>query len=185
MGLGGVWGAQLKTSDLPGPSAARERAIRALRSQSEDSKEREALKQDLRQLYASAWREDVPEEDREWAQTYRDVCTEWDKLRRRTSVGQSAYESYLQSSGGVFDGEPAPLWSKLTRRAKEAWRAFAECVEEAPRDESELAAAKAAAREYWDDLWREAPPWESDPAQVHWLAAVRAARAALATYAPP
>jgi hypothetical protein len=59
-------------------------------------------------------------------------------------------------------------------------------VEDAPEGESELATAEAAAREYWDTLYREAPPWDSDPVQVHWLAAVRAARSkALAEDVPP
>ncbi|WP_437544608.1 hypothetical protein WME97_36300 [Sorangium sp. So ce367] len=42
------------------------------------------------------------------------------------------------------------------------------------------------AREYWDTLYREAPPWNSDPDQAHWRAAVRAARAkAQADDGPP
>ncbi|WP_438027406.1 hypothetical protein [Sorangium sp. So ce233] len=106
------WYRQQEDASLPGPSAARERALAAARRANED---REAVQQALRELHASAWREDVPE------------------------------------------------------------------------DESELATAEAAAREYWDARWREAPPWDSDPAQTHWLAAVRAARrtsAALASFVP-
>ncbi|WP_437588392.1 hypothetical protein [Sorangium sp. So ce1000] len=61
-----------------------------------------------------------------------------------------------------------------------------DAVENAPEGESELATAEAAARETWDSLYREAPPWESDPAKMHWLAAVRAARRrALADDGPP
>jgi hypothetical protein len=180
-----VWAAFLKDSAFPGPSAARERSLHALRSQSKDPKEREALDQALRELYASAWQEDAPEEDREWAQAYRKVCTDWVNHHRWKSAGQSAYEGYLQSSDGTFYGEPAPpqlVGDQL------AWRAFAERVENAPDDESELATAEAAAGAYWDEIRREAPPWTSDSAQMHWLAAVRAARkalAALAEYVPP
>ncbi|WP_437620427.1 hypothetical protein [Sorangium sp. So ce1151] len=49
-------------------------------------------------------------------------------------------------------------------------------VVEAPEGESVLATAEAAVWEYWDTLYREAPPWNSDPDQAHWLAARRAAR---------
>ncbi|WP_437996967.1 hypothetical protein WMF26_39525 [Sorangium sp. So ce185] len=49
-------------------------------------------------------------------------------------------------------------------------------VEDAPEGESEPETAAAAAWEYWDAHYREAPPWDSDPDQAHWLAALRAAR---------
>ncbi|WP_437926507.1 hypothetical protein WMF37_47130 [Sorangium sp. So ce291] len=166
------WGA---APELPGPSAARERAIKALPA----PEHREALaarEQELQALYATAWREDVPEEDQIWAAMYRDTCTMWINSRRRNALAQSAYEGYLQSSDGRFNGEPAPRWSSLSYLASEPWCSFVDRVEEAPEGESEPATAAAAAREYWDTLYKEAPPWDSDPAQAHWLAAVRAAR---------
>ncbi|WP_437675421.1 hypothetical protein [Sorangium sp. So ce131] len=167
------WGAGLP--EYPGRAAARERAIRAL----PDAKDRDELlsrKQELRELYASAWREDVPEEDREWAQAYRDTCTRHVMRRRRDAIARSAYEAYLQSSGGLFDGAPGRPWPSLSHHTSEPWRAFADRVDDAPDGEGELATAEAAAREYWDTLYREAPPWDSDPAQAHWIAAVRGAR---------
>ncbi|WP_437575379.1 hypothetical protein [Sorangium sp. So ce887] len=185
------WGAGLP--EYPGPSAARERALRAERERAlrappvpDDRDEWLTRQQELRDLYASAWREDVPEEDREWAQAYRDCCTGHVNRRRHDAIARSAYESYLQSSGGVFDGAPGRPWANLSRHASEPWRAFADRVEDAPDGESEIETAEAAAREYWDTLYREAPPWDGDPDQAHWLAAVRAARAkALADYVLP
>ncbi|WP_437276570.1 hypothetical protein WME90_35740 [Sorangium sp. So ce375] len=185
------WGAGLP--EYPGPSAARERALRAERDQAlqappvpGDRQGWLTRQQELRELYASAWREDVPEEDREWAQAVRDCCTRHVYRRRRDAIAQSAYEGYLQSSGGVFDGAPGRPWPNLSRHASEPWRAFVDRVDDAPEGESELATAEAAAREYWDTLYREAPPWNSDPDQAHWLAAVRAARAkAQADDSPP
>ncbi|WP_433933829.1 hypothetical protein AB3662_05335 [Sorangium cellulosum] len=178
------WGGTLNSVNLPGPSAARNRTLLV---QWRDGKDLEAVKQALRELYASAWREDVPEEDRAWAEAYREMCTSWVTDHRRGAVAQSAYEAYLQNSDGILDGEPAPPWPGRWHHDARPWLAFAERVEDAPEDESELATAEAAAREYWDARWREAPPWYSDPAQTHWLAAVRAARrtsAALASFVP-
>jgi len=161
-----------KDVNLPGPSAARERA---LLSSWRETKDRGALKQALREIYTTAWREDVPEEDREWAQTYRHYCADWIHDHRRTAVVEAAYGAYLQSSDGMFDGERAP--PRLIRGCDfKPWRFFVERVEDAPDDESERATAEAAVREFWDARWREAPPWDSDPDQVHWLAAVRAAQ---------
>jgi hypothetical protein len=171
---------------LPGPSAARNRALWDARRQNTNLEESAALQQELRELYASAWREVVPEEDREWAESYRHHCVYWVNGRRRNAVAQIAYEGYLQSSDGLFDGQPARPWPNLTRLASEPWCCFVDAVEDAPEGESELATAEAAVCEYWDSLYREAPPWDSDPAQVHWLAAVRAARKeALAEDVPP
>ncbi|WP_437717137.1 hypothetical protein WMF45_12415 [Sorangium sp. So ce448] len=177
------WGAGLP--EYPGPTAARERAIRAL-PDAKDRNEWASRKQELLEIYASAWREDVPDEDREWAQAYRDCCTGHVNRRRLEAIARSAYESYLQSSGGVFDGAPGRTWPNHTDRELEPWRAFAERVDDAPEGESELEMAEAAAREYWDTLYRDAPPWDSDPDRAHWLAAARAARAkALAGYELP
>ncbi|WP_437724333.1 hypothetical protein [Sorangium sp. So ce861] len=167
------WYRQQEEANVPGPSAARERALVAARRASKDL---EAIQQALRELHASAWRDDVPEEDRAWAEAYRETCAYWVTVHRRDAVAQSAYEAYLQSSDGILDGEPAPPWPKRSHRDSKPWLAFADRVEDAPEDESEIATAEAAAREYWDARWREAPPWENDPAQAHWLAAVRAAR---------
>ncbi|WP_437690517.1 hypothetical protein [Sorangium sp. So ce176] len=178
------WYRQQEDASLPGPSAARERALAAAWRANKD---REAVQQALRELHASAWREDVPEEDRVWAEAYRETCTSWVTDHRRDAVAQSAYEAYLQSTDGLLDGEPARPWPKPWHHDARPWLAFAERVEDAPEDESELATAEAAAREYWDARWREAPRWDSDPAQTHWLAAVRAARrtsAALASFVP-
>ncbi|WP_437912748.1 hypothetical protein WME73_37805 [Sorangium sp. So ce302] len=185
------WGAGLP--EYPGPSAARERALRAERDQAlqappvpGDRQGWLTRQQELRALYASAWRDDVPEEDREWAQAVRDCCTRHVNRRRRDAIAQSAYESYLQSSGGVFDRAPGRPWPNLSHHASEPWRAFVDRVDDAPDGESEIETAEAAAREYWDTLYREAPPWDSDPDQAHWLAAVRAARAkAQADDSPP
>jgi hypothetical protein len=177
------WG--LLLPGLTGPSAERERALEALPFP-RDRKEYEARKQELRDLHARAWGEDLPEEDREWAESYRHACMDSVNRRRRDAVAQSAYEGYLQSSDGLFNGEPARPWPNLTGYASKPWRCFVNRVEDAPEGESELATAEAAVREYWDSLYREAPPWDSDPAQRHWLAAVRAAqRKALADDAPP
>ncbi|WP_437607375.1 hypothetical protein WMF20_42135 [Sorangium sp. So ce834] len=171
---------------LPGPSAARNRALWDASSHCTDTKEYRALQQELRDLYASAWRDDVPEEDREWAESYRHACMNEVNGRRRSALAQSAYEGYLQSSDGLFNGEPARPWSSLTGLASDPWRALVDAVEDAPEGESELATAEAAAREFWDSLYREAPPWDSDPAKTHWLAAVHAARRkALADDVPP
>lgn len=161
--------------ELPGPSAARERALRAPPIP-DDPKELTEREQELRALYASAWREDVPEEDRVWAAMYRDTWTMWVNNRRRMTLAQSAYEGYLQSSDGRFGGEPARPWMSLSHRASEPWCSFVDRVLEAPEGESDLATAQAAVWEYWDTLYREAPPWDSDPDQAHWLAALRAAR---------
>jgi hypothetical protein len=145
-----------------------------------------AAHQALRELYASAWREDVPEKDREWAESYRHACMAKVNDRRRDALAQCAYEGYLQSSDGLFNGEPARPWPNLPYLASDPWRAFVDAVEDAPEGESELATAEAAVREYWDSLYREAPPWDSDPAQKYWLAAVRAVRKkALADDGPP
>ncbi|WP_437722273.1 hypothetical protein [Sorangium sp. So ce861] len=161
--------------EYPGPSAARERAIKALPPPA-NRVELAAREEELRALYASAWREDVPEEDRVWAAAYRDICTLSVNGRRRSAIAQSAYEGYLQSSGGLFNGEPARPWQQLTVRAGEPWCSFVDRVEDAPEGESESATAEAAVWEYWDTLYREAPRWNSDPHQAHWLAALRAAR---------
>jgi hypothetical protein len=104
--------------ELPGPSAARERVLRALPFP-EDRKARAALEDELRALYASAWREDAPEEDRLWARLYRETCTMWVNFRRRDALAQSAYEGYLQSSDGRFNldfarAEPFRNSGKLT-----------------------------------------------------------------------
>lgn len=172
-------------TEFPGPRATRERALRASLSQSKDPEGSKAIRQALRELYASAWRDDVPEEDREWAEAYRRTCVRSVNHDRWNSVAQHAYEGYLQSSGGVFGGKPAPPWPALIIRDAEPWEAFVRRVEEAPADEPEPATAEAAAREYWDTLWQESPPLDSDRAREHWLAAVRAAREALAAYVPP
>ncbi len=170
----GYWGG-VGVPEYPGPSAARDRAIRALPfpANREELSERE---QELHALYASAWREDVPEEDRIWAEAYREICMMSVNSRRRKALAQSAYEGYLQSSDGRFGGEPAPPWASLSHHGSEPWCSFVDRVEDAPEGESETATAEAAAWEYWDTLYRVAPPWDSDPAQAHWLAAVRAAR---------
>ncbi|XXX75277.1 hypothetical protein WMF30_47280 [Sorangium sp. So ce134] len=171
---------------LPGPSAARNRALWDASSRCTHTKEYWALQQELRDLYTSAWRDDVPEEDREWAESYRQACVNEVNRRRRDAVAQSAYEGYLQSSDGLFNGEPARPWLNLRGYDSDPWRALVDAVEDAPEGESELATAEAAAREYWDSLYREAPPWGGDPAKMHWLAAVRAARRrALADDVPP
>ncbi|XXX74639.1 hypothetical protein WMF30_44015 [Sorangium sp. So ce134] len=165
--------------------ATRERALRAMPI-SVDGAEWLSRNRELRALYASAWRGDVPEEDREWAQVYRDCCTTHVTGRRRDAIARSAYESYLQSSGGRFDGEPGRPWPMLSHYTSEPWRAFADRVEDAPVGESEVETAEAAAREFWETLYAKFPAWDSDPDQAHWLAAVRAARAkALACDAPP
>ncbi|WP_437294636.1 hypothetical protein [Sorangium sp. So ce426] len=161
--------------EYPGPSAARERAIKALPPPA-NREELAAREEELRALYASAWREDVPAEDREWAAAYRDICTLSVNDRRRSAIAQCAYEGYLQSSDGLFDGEPARPWRELSVRAVEPWCSFVDRIEDAPEGESEPATAEAAVWEYWDTLYQAAPPWDSDPAQSHWLAAVRAAR---------
>ncbi|WP_437722275.1 hypothetical protein [Sorangium sp. So ce861] len=177
------WGAGLP--EYPGPMATRERALRAMPI-SVDGAEWLSRNRELRALYASAWRGDVPEEDREWAQVYRDCCTMHVTGRRRDAIARSAYESYLQSSGGLFDGEPSRPWPMLSHYTSGPWRAFADRAEDAPEGESELATAEAAAREFWETLYAKFPPWDSDPDQAHWLAALRAARAkALAGDAPP
>ncbi|XXX74633.1 hypothetical protein WMF30_43985 [Sorangium sp. So ce134] len=160
---------------LPGPSAARERALRALPAP-DDPRELTAREQELRALYASAWRDDVPEEDRIWAARYRETCMLWVNHRWRDALAQSAYEGYLQSSDGRFGGEPAGPWRSVSAFAKEPWCSFVDRVEDAPEGESEPETAAAAAWEYWDARYREALPWDSDPAQAHWIAAVRAAR---------
>ncbi|WP_437645423.1 hypothetical protein [Sorangium sp. So ce362] len=161
--------------EYPGPSAARERAIKALPPPA-NREELAAREEELHALYASAWGEDVPEEDRVWAAAYRDICTLSVNGRRRSAIAQGAYEGYLQSSDGLFDGEPARPWRELSVRAGEPWCSFVDRIEDAPEGESETATAEAAAREYWDTLYRVAPPWDSDPDQAHWLAALRAAR---------
>ncbi|WP_437777169.1 hypothetical protein [Sorangium sp. So ce1097] len=166
------WGA---ASELPGPSAARDRAIRALPPPA-SREELASREEELRALYATAWREDVPEEDRIWAAMYRDTWTMSINYRWRRALAQSAYEGYLQSSDGRFGGEPARPWRSLSHHASEPWCSFVDRVVEAPEGESEPATAEAAVWEYWDTLYREAPPWESDPDQAHWLAALRAAR---------
>ncbi|MGK4001195.1 hypothetical protein WMF31_01120 [Sorangium sp. So ce1036] len=166
---------EVAAPELPGPSAARERALRALPAP-DDPKERTVREQELRALYASAWREDVPEEDRIWAAVYRELCTLWVNHRRRRALAESAYEGHLQSSDGRFGGAPAQPWSSLGVFGQEPWCSFVDRIEDAPEGESELETAEAATWEYWDALYREAPPWDSDPAQAHWLAAVRAAR---------
>ncbi|WP_437484464.1 hypothetical protein WME75_44865 [Sorangium sp. So ce1014] len=182
------WYRQQADANLPGPSAARERAlVAAWRASGASRKDVDASEQALRELHASAWREDVPEEDRAWAEAYRETCAYWVTVHRRDAVAQSAYEAYLQSSDGILDGAPAPPWPKPYDDDARPWLVFAERVEDAPEDEGELATAEAAAREYWDARWREVPPWDGDPAQVHWLAAVRAARktwAAMADHLP-
>jgi hypothetical protein len=177
------WGAILKNACFPGPSATRDLALRNAWFQCKDPKESVALHQALRELYASAWREDVPEEDREWAAAYRQICSNWAHRRRQAAVARSAYEGYLQSSDGIFQGEPAPPWPSLSHHTSEPWRAFVDRVDDGPEGESELATAEAAVRDYWDAFYREAPPWDGDPDQVHWLAAVRAARKALSALA--
>lgn len=177
------WGAGLP--EYPGPMATRERALRALPI-SVHRAEWLSRNRELRDLYASAWRDDVPEADREWAQVYRDCCAGHVNRRRRDAIARSAYESYLQSSGGLFDGEPGRPWLNLSHSTSEPWRAFADRVEDAPDGESELATAEAAARECRETLHGKFPPWDSDPDHEHWLTAVRAARAqALAGDAPP
>jgi hypothetical protein len=160
---------------LPGPSAARERAIRAL-PVPDDPKELAAREQELRALYAIAWRDDVPEEDRLWAALYRETCMLWVNQCRRNALAQSAYEGYLQSSDGRFGSGPAGPWRSVDAFAKEPWYSLVDRVEDAPEGESEPATTEAAVWEYWDTLYQEAPPWDSDPDRAHWLAAVRAAR---------
>ncbi|WP_236644334.1 hypothetical protein [Sorangium cellulosum] len=181
------WRGTLNSLDRPGPSAERNRTLLVQWHDSKGVEESTKIRQALHELYASAWREDVPEEDRAWAEAYRETCAYWVTVRRRDAVAQSAYEAYLGSSDGILDGEPAPPWSKQCHRDSEPWRFVADRVEDAPEGESELATAEAAAREFWDARWREAPPWDGDPAQAHWLAAVRAARitsAAMADHIP-
>ncbi|WP_438032808.1 hypothetical protein [Sorangium sp. So ce204] len=160
---------------LPGPSAASERALRAL-PVPDDPKELAARTQERRALYASAWRDDVPEEDRLWAALYRETCMLWVNNRRRSALAQSAYEGYLQSSDGRFGSGPAGPWRSVDTFAKEPWYSLVDRVEDAPEGESEQATAEAAVWEYWDALYRDAPPWDSNPDRAHWLTAVRAAR---------
>ncbi len=49
-----------------------------------------------------------------------------------------------------------------------------------PKAKASSKTAEAAAREYWDTLYRDAPPWDSDPDRAHWLAAACAASCAKA-----
>ncbi|WP_437587512.1 hypothetical protein [Sorangium sp. So ce1000] len=168
-----IW--EIAAPALPGPSAARERAFRAL-PVADDPKALTARAQEQRALYATAWRDDVPEEDRLWAALYRDTCMLSVNQRRRTALAQSAYEGYLQSSDGRLGGEPAGPWRSVSPFAHEPWYSFVDRIEDAPEGESEPATAEAAVWEYWDALYRDAPPWDSDADQTHWLAAVRAAR---------
>ena len=88
------------------------------------------LLQELRDLYASAWRDDVPEEDREWAESYRHSCMDEVNRRRRGAVAQSAYEGYLQSSDGLFDGQPATPWRNLSVYDSNPWCALVDAVED-------------------------------------------------------
>ncbi|WP_437631767.1 hypothetical protein [Sorangium sp. So ce854] len=166
------WGA---AHELPGPSAARDRALGALPPPA-NREELASREEELRALYASAWRDDVPEEDRIWAALYRDTCAMSMNYRWRRALAQSAYEGYLQSSDGRFGGEAARPWASLSHRASEPWCSFVDRVVEAPEGESEPATAETAVWEYWDTLYREAPPWDSDPDQAHWLAALRSTR---------
>ena len=88
------WGAGLP--EYPGPSAARERALRAARDQAlrpppapDDGHAWLTRQQELRALYARAWRDDVPEEDREWAQAVREYCAWYVNRRRRDPIARS------------------------------------------------------------------------------------------------
>ncbi|WP_437764700.1 hypothetical protein WME77_43250 [Sorangium sp. So ce764] len=129
--------------EFPGPSAARERAIKALPFPA-NREELTARDEELRTLYATAWRDDVPEEDRIWAAAFRNACTMSVNSPRRNALAQSAYEGYLRSSDGRFGGEPARPWPSLSHVASEPWRSFVDRVEEAPEGESELATTEAA-----------------------------------------
>ncbi len=110
------WYRQQAEANLLGPSAARKRAlVAAWRASGASREDVEASQQALRELHASAWRDDVPEEDRAWAEAYRESCAHWVIVHRRDAVAQSAYEAYLRSSDGLPDGEPAPPWAKPER----------------------------------------------------------------------
>ena len=157
---------------FPGPTAAREAAIWREIHPCFDPAKKDVLFRELGDLYASAWREPVPEEDIEWARDRRErVMKTWDAIYRELS-GQWARDGYLKSSGGTFDGNPAPPYEM----AEAAWRAFGERVRNAAAEEGEMETVEAAVAAYSE--YSEQPvPQCSD----HWLAAVRAIRAVLAT----
>lgn len=177
------WSDSLKR--LHGPRAARNRALEEEVRKTPAIKDWHATYRQLKELQAEAWRDDLPPEDQLWAWHYRLTC-KWEiNFRRLLVIVKSAAEGYLASSDGLFYGEPEPSPTNAKISHGDSWLSFAERVEDAPEGESELETAEAAAREFWDTLYKEPPPWEGDPNQIHWLAAVRAVREAAATYVPP
>jgi hypothetical protein len=165
---------------LPGPRAARQLALQEEVRKTPEVPNWRGVYRELQELCAEAWRDDLPPEDQLWAWYYRLECKSEINSRRLFALGESAFNGYLASSGGLVYGEPEPRdWRHS------AWYSFVERVEDAPEGESELETAEAAVREFWDARYKEPPPWEGDPNQIHWLAAVRAVREAALTYVPP
>ena len=161
---------------LPGPSAAREEDIWRQLYPCFDEAKKERLFRELNELYASAWREPVPEEDVEWARDHREQIRKekWASMGGLTGIW--AYNAYLKSSGGTFDEKPAPPYE----RVEEAWRAFGERVRHAPAGEGERDMLEAAFAAFSACSGQPVPPCSD-----HWLAALRAVQAAVQTAVKP
>jgi hypothetical protein len=152
----------------PGPSAAREAELVKQYCSSRDPVERAAMREQLERVMFGLWREPVPEEDAEWARIHRG----WLELSEENNLCERgcrwAYAAYLESSGGVFDGEPAPREPYDTL----SWSAFGNRVRKAPAGEPEEETLAAALADYGRCSRQPLPP----PSE-HWLAAARAVRA--------
>ncbi|MDI3284644.1 hypothetical protein [Polyangium sp. 15x6] len=130
----------------PGPSAALEGELRLEYWHMEDHAGKEAISMELAKLLLRAFRDPVPEEDMEWARLHRKRKVLNLLGPRRCNAGEWAYEGYLASTGGTFEGRSMPPW-RSPAFDHEPWYDFGDRVAGAPEGESEeetLAAALAA-----------------------------------------
>jgi hypothetical protein len=126
--------------------------------------------EDLGQLCANAWHDDLPEADRAWAEAHREKFRRWVDDSRPEGIDPRANAGALQGSRATFHRETAPPWAMLLEAVKSAYLA---CIE-GFKGQSERATAEAEGRVYRTYLWRTLAI--DDAAEGHRPEALRAFR---------
>ncbi|WP_437480441.1 hypothetical protein WME75_35575 [Sorangium sp. So ce1014] len=130
--------------------------------------------ENLGQLCAEAWDDDLAEEDRAWAESYRKRFSRWIDDSGCLGIGHKANARDLQSRHGRFDGEPTPPWPMLLEAVKSACFAMIEGLTKERTGATEREAADPPSRLHRSYLWRTLTSDET--AEEHRVEALRAFR---------
>ncbi|MDI1448001.1 hypothetical protein [Polyangium sp. 6x1] len=152
-----------------GPSAALEEELTRESYYVQDMAEKVAIAREKEKLIQRAFCDPVPAEDLEWARLHRERAARNLEASRWTNAGQWAYEAYVASAGGTFEGRSVPWNSREVHH--EPWCDFGDRVAGAPEGESNEETLVAALTSFGSRTGQQAPT----PSE-HWLAAARAVR---------